>query len=93
MGCYGTGLPQSISHVTCHSSNTPLNDSFSTRGTDTGPIIGHLSTEVQGHVPSTHIRVMCIDMYCGCMYMEEYRHGAYISFDIHHGTQASSNTI
>ena len=71
----------------------PLNDSFSSRGTGTGPIIGHLSTEVLGHVPSTHIRVTCIDMYCDYMYMEEYRHGTHISLDIRHGTQANSNTI
>ena len=70
-----------------------LNDSFCTREMDTGPIIGHLSTEVQGHVPNTHIRVTCIDMCFDCMYMEQYRQGTHTSFDIHHGTRASLNTI
>jgi hypothetical protein len=70
-----------------------LNDSFNTREMDTGPIIGHLSTEVLGHVPTMHIRVTYIDMYRDCTYMEEHRHGTYISFDIHHDTQASLYTI
>jgi hypothetical protein len=59
-----------------------LNDSFNTREMDAGPIIGHLSTEVQGHVPSTHIIVTCIDMYCDCMYMEKHRHGTSVLITI-----------
>ena len=70
-----------------------LNDSSNTREMDTGPIIGHLSTEVEGLVPSTHIRVTWIDMCCECMYMETYRHSTHLSFDVHHGTLASLNVI
>lgn len=69
----------------------PLNDSFSTRGTGTGPIIGHLSTEVQGHVLSTHIRVTCIDMYCDCIHIVTVHTSVSISITVHRPVQIPFN--